>query len=90
MRNPPMMKCGHAANAILTRPNGDQVPSCVVCYGLVAGADEIDENPPSLEGREAMCSYCRNTNPSSVNLAFFEYLPNQKYDNFYDGCRGWD
>lgn len=28
--------------------------------------------------------------PSRIDLAFFKYQPNKKYDEFYCGCMGWD
>lgn len=44
------------------------------------------------------CNYgCRGNNvckcgkvPSSLDLAFFEYKPNEEHDKFYCGCFGWD
>ena len=81
----PMMRCGHAANAVK-----DGLPVCVICYGIVAGADEIDTNPPDLTGRVARCTSCGRTAPSSTALAFFEHRPTSDLDSFYDGCRGWD
>jgi hypothetical protein len=83
---PPLMKCGHAANA--TDEEGRQV--CVICIGINPGADEIDENPPILEGRMAKCTYCKSTMPSSTELPFFTYLGDKEKDDYYCGCRGWD
>ena len=57
MSDKPMMKCGHAANAVKT---GTDIPVCVVCYGIVPGADVVDDSPPDLSGRFAECAY----NPS--------------------------
>jgi hypothetical protein len=54
---PPLMKCGHAANSEHILHDGTRRPSCVICYGIHSGADQIDETPPSLEGRIAHCSY---------------------------------
>lgn len=51
--NTPMMKCGHAANAV----DSEGKPVCVICHGIVDGATEIDESPPGLEGRKARCVY---------------------------------
>lgn len=65
---PPMMKCGHAANAM----RGDD-PCCAICAGSRRpGAYEIDTAPPDLVRREARCS-CGAIAPSSRALAFFEY-----------------
>lgn len=80
-----MMKCGHAANAII----GDGQPVCAICLGIHSGADVVDEEP-DLTGRRAECIYCGMTAQSSTNLAFFEYLPTAPMDRFYSGCRGWD
>jgi hypothetical protein len=79
----PMMKCGHAANST---HNGK--PSCVICFGIVEGADEI-ANTPDLSNRKSKCS-CGNTVPSNTELAFFEYRPDREYDNYFCGCLGWD
>lgn len=80
-----MMKCGHAANATDEQGN----PICLICYGWKPGAAEVDENPPSLEGREAKCVYCGRVVTSSENLPFFKRCDG-KYDEYYCGCRGWD
>ena len=82
----PMMKCGHAANATLS----DGRPACVICYGLSAGADEVDLNPPDLAGRRAKCADCDKTMPSGSDLPFFGHCPTQPLDRFYCGCFGWD
>lgn len=97
-RKPPMMKCGHAANAV----NGKGEHACAICVGITPDAYIVDENPPSLEGRIAKCS-CGATQPSDPDLAFFEHGRYAKgdpggpaikrvydYDTFYCGCRGWD
>ena len=64
-----MMKCGHTANAT----NGEGKPSCAICVGIRAGADEVDIAPPDLTGRQAKCS-CGRLEPSDAKrLAFFEY-----------------
>ena len=85
----PLMKCGHAANAVQDTPNGRK-PACVICAGISPGWDEIDESQPSLEGRESQCSYCKRKEDSDLGLAFFEYRPNKEHDKYYCGCRGWD
>jgi hypothetical protein len=83
----PLMKCGHSANSTDTKGN----PVCVICIGIVAGADEIVKEPPSLEGRFARCSYGDHAKvPSSYDLAFFEYRPEREEDTYYCGCYGWD
>lgn len=82
----PMMKCGHAANA--TDKNGK--PRCVICFGITPGADEVDGDHPSLDGREAKCFDCNRHKPSSLKLAFFEHRPGKREDAFYCGCLGWD
>jgi hypothetical protein len=90
--NKPMMKCGHAANAV----NSRNEPVCVICYGIVPGADQVDDAPPDLTGRMARCAYCRHEQPSSTDLPFFEYGHFERgqrlydHDEYYCGCRGWD
>lgn len=88
---PPMMKCGHAANSILTLPDGTKIPACVICAGIDPGAAVIDDTPPSFEGRTARCSYGPHHDvPSSSALAFFSHRPDRQYDDYYCGCKGWD
>lgn len=85
-----MMKCGHAANAVR---ESDQAPVCVICYGIVAGADEpVQEvDRPNLEGRTATCGYGGHRPvPSDTNLPFFRHLPDRETDEYYCGCYGWD
>lgn len=79
--NNPMMKCGHTANAVDQHGN----PVCIICM-----CTEIQEEKPSLEGRMAKCSDCGNITTSDWNLPFFKYCPDKEYDEYYDGCFGWD
>lgn len=101
----PMMKCGHAAQAI----DGKGDPACVICHPDPEA--RIVANPaPSLEGRRARCAYygsvptgrnhssnhrCKRSDPclceedSSATLAFFEHKPGKDFDGFYCGCWGW-
>jgi len=81
----PLMKCGHSANG--EDENGN--PVCVICAGITPDA-KIVADTPNLEGRTARCTYCGREAPSSTNLAFFEYRPDQPYDEYYCGCYGWD
>jgi hypothetical protein len=93
-----MMKCGHAANSWLRLANGDKVPACVICAGIVDGAYEVAESEPDLTGRLMRCGYTRRRDgsphpgpvPSSTSAAFFEYKPDAEFDAFYCGCWGWD
>lgn len=86
MANNVMMKCGHAANASY----GDGKPVCILCLGIAEGADQIDDNPPSLENRKAKCTCCNNETFSSLSLPFFEYVKGKELDSYYCGCKGWD
>jgi hypothetical protein len=83
----PLMECGHTAQG--TRVE-DGAPVCVICLGIVLGADVVNSSPPNLEGREAECAHCLRRQSSSTSLAFFQYDPDFSFDSFYDGCRGWD
>lgn len=56
----PLMKCGHTANA----KDGEGNPVCAICAVLVPGWNEVDENPPSLAGRLARCTYYGSHNPN--------------------------
>ncbi len=58
-----MLACGCRANA----KRDDGTPSCVIhcCAEIVP--------TPDLAGRTAKCASCKNTRPSSMDLAFFEY-----------------
>jgi hypothetical protein len=79
------MACGHTANAVK-----DGKPVCVICYGIVDGADRVVE-APDLTGRVAKCGSCnRPPVPSSSRLAFFRHHPERDADSYYCGCRGWD
>src|SRR3990167_10586181 len=64
--DPVMLKWGCAPHA--RKKVGDQwVPSCVVHNCI----EQIDS--PTLDGRTARCG-CGKTRPSSLDLAFFEYM----------------
>lgn len=58
-RVPPLMACGHAANAVNAATGA---PSCAICVGLHPGAEVVAESP-DLAGRVALCAYtnCRRT-----------------------------
>jgi hypothetical protein len=90
MTDKPMMKCGHSANSVAIINQGVRIPSCAICAGMNPDALVIDEAPPNLEGREAVCAYDGTRVPSSPNCAFFQYRPDKGTDTFYCGCRGWD
>ena len=81
-----MMVCGHSANA----KTEDGSPVCVICYGIVPGADQVAEQP-NLTGRVARCCYGKHGEvPSNTNLPFFSHRPEKEYDEYYCGCMGWD
>lgn len=82
----PMMKCGHAANAV----DKDGNPCCAICAGFTPNAFIVDDSAPDLTGRKAKCCYCGKERESSPELPFFEYKPDKEYDKFYCGCWGWD
>lgn len=76
------MKCGHTTTATL-KP--DNIPICPICL-----CHEIADEP-TLEGREARCTYgCGSKRLSSFDLPFFCYCPGSEYDRYYCGCEGWD
>lgn len=93
-----MMKCGHAANCVMTRRDGIEydppLDACVIC-----GCTDIAETP-DLTGRQAKCFYRHMRGgqphpvtaivPSSPDLALFEHKPNSEFDKYYCGCWGWD
>ena len=79
-----LMKCGHKPNAT---SNGK--PCCVICAGIKSGHDEFGEII-DLANRECKCPMCKKIVPSDKHIAFFEFKPTEKYDEHYDGCRGWD
>jgi hypothetical protein len=58
-----IMRCGHSANAIDRKTGKD---CCVICIGIVAGADEPMQNQPVLEGRKAQCAMCANIKDSNT------------------------
>lgn len=76
-----MLKCGCANNAINM---ASKKPSCAI-----HGCDEVAEQQPNLEGREARC-YCYKIVKSDINLPFFHYLPEYTYDEYYCGHDGWN
>lgn len=81
-----LMMCGHTANVVDMKTGN---PVCVICLGINEGATIVNPNPPSLEGRVAVCTYCNRQQPSAVGLAFFEHSPGQ-HDAYYCGCKGWN
>ena len=85
VKEQPLMKCGHVANAIDANGN----PICAICYGFTPDAKIIANKKPNLEGRKARCNECGKVTGSSYSLPFFRYRPNEDYDTYYCGCHGW-
>lgn len=82
----PLMGCGHAANG----KRSDGSPVCVVCFGIVAGAD-LEVPGPDLSSRTARCEYGAHKDvPSNMNLPFFSHQPHRPMDSYYCGCYGWE
>ncbi len=75
-----LMVCGCAAQGML-----DGVPGCAI-HLVTVPMDKL----PDLTNRQMKCSYGGNTKPSDRKAAFFIHHPNQKYDEYYCGCWGWD
>lgn len=84
MAQGPLMKCGCVA--VAKDEDGNWV--CPAHSGLDCGANEIEDAEIDLKGREAECA-CGRREDSSLNLPFFRYRPNEEYDVFYCGCKGW-
>ena len=63
------MKCGHIAQGVDAET---RQPVCVICIGIDTGYNQ-PAKPISLESRESRCMSCHKVEPSSFNLAFFEY-----------------
>ena len=83
-----LMGCGHVSNATM----GGK-PVCAICRGIDDGAQVVVHEVVGsigLEDRKARCVYCKQTIDSNWNLPFFNYLPHNDFDEYYDGCRGWD
>ena len=84
-----LMKCGHVANAY--DPYGN--PVCVICAGITDDADIIEKEcrgSVGLEGRTAKCPECGLKTKSRWDLPFFKYRPDNEFDEYYNGCYGWD
>lgn len=81
-----VMKCGHTA---LGRKR-DGSPVCPMCVGIDPRAEIVDDNPPVLDGRMAVCPYCKRERASDYGLPFFEHRPTRDTDSYYCGCRGWE
>ena len=86
-----LMSCGHVSNAV-AYINDEKVPCCAICNNTeivreVQGTD-------GLEGRFSTCGQHKGGGAKPVQsrweLPFFEYRPNDVYDNHYCGCWGWD
>jgi len=77
-KNPPLMQCGHAANALWQSPKefgNKDIWSCVICDGKES---HVIAKQPDLEGRTARCTY------------FGKKKPRRRYanDECNYGCRG--
>jgi hypothetical protein len=77
-----LMKCGCRGSA--TWKDG---VCCPVHFPSIESTMIVES--PNLEGRKARCNGQAEVD-SSLDLAFFEYLPDKEFDRYYCGCRGWD
>lgn len=98
-----ILKCG--CNAMAQHNNAHDGleaghPTCIV-----HSCCEIAQDP-DLTGRRMRCAYygnttyknecrsckgvCSHESESSLNTPFFQYKPEQDFDEFYCGCRSWD
>jgi hypothetical protein len=100
--NKPMMRCGHAANAI----DGNGKDCCVICAPDPSAYEVVEVD---LSDRKARCEYygetigykgscdypksvrtedkvCRCEANSTSNLPFFNSKPDKEFDSFYCGC----
>ena len=72
----PLMKCGHAANAVCNAKGGVKydppIPSCAIC-SCIDIAPEFLDGEGSLVERKARCCTQASERDSSLDLAFFEY-----------------
>lgn len=78
-----LMQCGDVAQAICgTAHFGLEAdhPSCVV-HAVSRAACTPSTITPNLEGRRARCG-CGSTQPSSLSLAFFEFLGEGSPDSY--------
>lgn len=82
-----LMECGHVANAREVKPDGTSIAYCVICGCTKVSAKNIDR---VSENKQAKCIYCGDLVVSDHQLAFFRSIPEQQYDSYYCGCRGWD
>jgi hypothetical protein len=73
MSNLILLQCGHNGHAIHKNVHDGlpaNHPSCVICTPDIRAC--LPEQTINLEGRLAECM-CGNKEPSSTNLAFFEF-----------------
>lgn len=78
-----LMACGHVDNGTC---NGE--PACVIC-GCRTPVREV-LGSEGMDGRKAKCSDCKTMVDSKWTLPFFKHSPDQPFDRYYCGCRGWD
>ena len=85
-----ILTCGCDAD-IARDENGN--PICPI-----HGCGEVQEEKLEelLKGRKAKCAYCGSICDSlhcpgySGFPPFFEHRPEEEFDRYYCGCRGWD
>lgn len=95
-----LMKCGCNTHAVRA---GTDEPVCVIHVttgGPEDPATQVEDSPPDLSQRQMRCGYrhgkdgrvCagRTPRPSDPRAAFFQRKPDEEFDQFYDGCWGWD
>lgn len=51
---------------------------------------KVEQSNMVESSRKARCMYCGRITTSTPVLPFFESKPDKEFDEWYDGCRGWD
>jgi len=52
--------------------------------------DEQEKSQINPPGRLARCANCGRVTTSKEDLPWFKSKPDELYDDYYCGCRGWD
>lgn len=73
----------HSCCELVQMPNLEgRIAKCGFCKKGIGRNNECDD----CRGK----SKCECQKPSSVDLAFFKYQPDEEFDSYYCGCIGWD
>ena len=80
-----LMKCRCSNSGARRQTEQGEIPVCIH-----HNCTEVMDPQPEIYDRKARCMHCQKQMMSIIGLPFFVYRPDDMYDVYYCGCKGWE